>query len=139
MMFHKIRSRTLDIKITDLIGVLGLVYPIYLLLQGQLNLFFYVGAFISLILLGINFFGINGYYVKANKPKIVMYDGFIPQIIKIKNIIEIEKKADAIILTLSNGQIVKVNFSKIAKNQKYKTNDFYYDIHNIVQRNTLKV
>ncbi len=138
-MYHRIKGSKLNFKVTDLLGVLSLLHPFYLYINHHFNVFFYLGLVLGCFFLTLNFFGITGFYVRADKNKIVLYEYFVPISIKIKTISEIEKNEKGIVLNLNIGRIVMIPFDKIDKKQRHKMNDLYYDVHNIIQRNTLKV
>lgn len=138
-MYHKIKGSNLNFKVTDLLGVLSLIHPCYLYYNQNFSLILYIEIVLAILFLALNLFGLTGYYVRADKNKIVLYEYFIPISIKIRTITEIEKNEKGIILTLNIGRTIEIPFSKINKKQRYKMNDLYYDVHNIIQRNTLKV
>ena len=138
-MYHKIKGNKLSFKITDLIGALSLIHPIYSYLKHDYNFLFYIELLLATFFILLNGFGFTGFYVRADKNKIVLYEYFIPISIKIKTISEIEKNEKGIILYLNMGKVLEIPYNKIDKKQRYKMNDLYYDVHNIVQRNTLKV
>ena len=138
-MYCKIKPSKLTFKLTDLLGLISLVHPLYMLaFMYPPNYLFYVGIGLSVFFLSFNLFGIVGYYVKIDNVKVSIYDNFIPHYIKIKNITEIDKQADKIVLKTIEGKVITIDFDKILKTERYKTNDLYYDIHNKTQRKSLK-
>ncbi|UYW00617.1 hypothetical protein K5I29_08700 [Flavobacterium agricola] len=139
-MYSKIKSGKFTFKITDLLGILVLVHPLYLLfLKFPLNVLFYLQIIASIFLLSQNLFGLTGYAVKLTKVHVIFYEEFFPHYVKIKNIVDIEKDFNKITLKTIDQKVYHVYFDKVAKKQRYKTNDFYYDIHNRIYAKTLKV
>lgn len=139
-MYCKIKSNKLTFKATDLLGILSLIHPLCMLvLSYPPGYLFYIGIGLAVFFMSFNFFGILGYYVRLDNDKIAIYDNFIPYYVKIKNIVEIEKEAMRITLKTNEGKVIVIDFLKIAKTERYKTNDLYYDIHNKIQRKSVKV
>jgi len=139
-MYCKIKSNHFTFKLTDLLGIIVLIYPSYLLIfYFPPNYVFYLTLGIALLFLYQNFFGLRGFYVKLTNSNVVFYDKFFPRYIKIKNIEHIEKEGNMIFMKTFDGKFYVVYVERILKTERYKTNDFFYDIHNKIYSKTLKV
>jgi len=136
---RSIRLNKFSFKVTDLLGVLFLIHPIWsLVFKHPIGLLFYVELLFAFTLLYQNFFGMTGYYVRLTKNSVIFYDRFFPESISIKNIVDIDKETSHIAIKTNNNKAYFVDFNKIPKAERYKTNDFFYDIHNKVYRKTLE-